>query len=86
MIILKRRPIKLGPVHQKMIDEGYTLICDDPIREISTWQRITHKFDFINSYGNRTMNNGRVERIQFCGPNRFTGKLLIDFNGRKYIK
>ena len=84
MIILRRRTINLGPVYQKMIDDGYTLVCDDPIQQITTWEKITHKFDFIN--GNRTMNNGKVSRVQFCGPNRFTGELLIDFNGRKYIK
>ncbi len=85
MIILRRRTTNLGPVFQKMIDDGYTLVCDDPIQQISRWEKTTYKFDFINSYGHRTKNNGRVEVIVFAGPNRFTGE-LIDVNGRKYIK
>jgi hypothetical protein len=63
-----------------MLNEGYTLVRDDVLVQVSTWVR-----DVIglNEYGNQTT---RKEMTQLSGPDRHTGDLITLPDGRKFIK
>jgi len=72
-ILLRNRNKSLGKVHQHMLDEGFVLVCDDPLGEVVNWKK-TDPW------------TGAVRILSFKGPNRHTGELVTTTDGRMFIK
>jgi len=83
MIILRRnkKPRSLGRAYDQMIVEGYTFMGDDGLR--ATWRKKGHPEPSTFRGG---WTSGRVSIVTLEGPNRHTGEVITDFNGRVYIK